>query len=526
MSILRTSLSVGAVLALVGAGTLAAQGDEFYAWTAPDAQQQLAADATEIPAGQGAIFVPAMSKGADEPEVLIFSGESKVAGGVTGKRIVVAPGSYVVRVGSGAVKQMLEAPVTVAAGATAEVPVSWGGLKIEVVDEQNIPPRGTYELIRSAERELYGIGYGADTLQAEPLQTWLLRPGLYRVVRTGETYRARKDFATVFVPEGGLVHFKLVIDPGSGNFRGAGVVTPAEMGVKTAEAVSNWTRRVTFGAAATLNSTDKVVGAANQTSFTGLGFLDAYLTYENGPHFASGIFELEEGFLQVDPEEGKSLPTQQIQDRLRTDVVYTRFLNERWGPYARFGLLTNVFPAETLATEPVTVAYNRLDGTRTLLDVPANEQYRTADGFGSLRLREGFGINVRLLRNRTATVNWRGGVGFRQNRFNDAFVVSDLLATPELDLFEIDDVNQEGFETTVTGNVRLTRVLSYITDLEVFADLDDTGEPTLDWRNTLSFRLTRYLSIDYTLDLLRLPQVLDETQTRQNLLLRVSFDVL
>ncbi len=192
----------------------------------------------------------------------------------------------------------------------------------------------------------------------------------------------------------------------------------------------------------------------------------------------------------------------------------------------RFGLLTNIFEAQTLATEPITVAYNRLDGSRELVAVAANDQYSTADSFGSLRLREGFGINVRLLRNERATINWRGGVGFRQNLFSNAFVVSDLAATPELDLFEIDDFNQEGLETTLLANVTLANRLSYLGDLEIFADVDDTGNPTIDWRNTLSYRLSRYLSLDFTYDLLDFPQVSDQTQVRRSLLLRASFDLL
>jgi hypothetical protein len=511
-----------AVLTPVAAGAQ----DSFYSWTAPSTEEQVAADQTAIPSGQGAVFVPTVSKAADEPEVLLFAGDDKVAAGRTGVRIPVAPGSYTLRVGSGPPRQMLALPVSVLAGETTIADVTWAGLKIEVVDTQNIPNRGTYEIIRSEDREVFGIGYGADTLQGEPLRTWLLSPGLYRIVRTGETYRARRDFATVFLPEGSLVHFKLVIDPDTGDFRGAGIVEPSEMGIQTAGATSDWTHRATVSGAANVGSTDNFVGRPNQSTIGATVFLDAYSTYENGPHFFAGIFELEEGFVQIDPERGAKLPTQRTQDRLRVDALYTRFINDRWGPYASFGVLTNVFPAETLVTDPISVAFNRLDGSRQVFDFAANEQYETASGFGSLRLREGFGINVRLLRSDRASINWRGGIGFRQNRFKDAFVESDLIATPEIDLFEIDSFNEKGLETVLTGNVRVARRLSYITDLEVFADVDHTGDPTIDWRNTLSLRLSRFLSLDYTYDLLDFPQVTSKTQTRQNLLLRASFDLL
>jgi hypothetical protein len=524
------ALLIAAGLASTFALSAPASGEEatnFYRWTALSAEEQLAADQTAVPGGQGAIFVPAMSKGIDEPEVLVYSGEERIASGKTGTRILVAPGTYAVRVGSGAIKQMTDHQATVKADATTTVAPSWAGLKVEVVDTQNIPHRGTYELIRSGEQQVFGLGQGADSLQGEALQTWLLPSGLYRIVRQGETYRARRDFATVFLPEGGLVHFKLVIEEETGDFRGGGIVTAQDIGIAPAEgSTSRWNHRSGLSAGLTMNDTKDFVGEANQSSYGGSIFLDTYSTYENGPHFFGGIFELEEGALKVDPATGPSLPTQQIQDRLRIDTLYTRFISDRWGPYVRFGLLTNVFPAETLATQPIDVAYNFIDGSRTVQSLAANEQYRTADGFGSLRLREGVGVNVRLLRNQTATVSWRGGVGLRQNEYSSSFVVDDDPATPELDLFELESFNQEGLETTLLATVRLSRLFTYITDLEVFGDFGELGDPTIDWRNTLSLRLTRYLSLDYRYDLLDFPQVSEKTQTRQILLLRVSLDLL
>ncbi len=500
---------------------------DLYRWIAPTAKQQLEADPSEIPAGQGAIFAPAMTQGADEPEVMVFQGEQRLASGPTGKRIMVAPGTYRVHVGSGATHQMVASDVTVRKGETTTVPANWGGLRIEVVDEGNIPNRNTYELIRMQDREVLGTGYGADTLQSETLQTWLLEPGLYRIVRTGETYRARSNFATVDISAGGLVHFKLVIDSKTSDFRGAGVVDADEFVVTAATGgEKRWTSRALLGGAVSINTTDNVVGQPNQDVLSGTVFFDTYVNYQNGPHFGTGIFEIEEGVVRVDPAQGKSLPTQKAQDRLRADVVYSFFKNERIGPYARFGLITNIFPSDVLVTEDTTIAFNRLNGARDEVFVPANGEYRTADSLGSLRIREGAGLNVRLVRNRRATANWRFGVGLRQNLLDDSFVEIDDPTTPELDLFELDGFSEEGIETTLTASVRLGRSLLYITDLEVFGDFSEVDEPTIDWRNTLSYRLTRFASLDYTLDLLRFPQVLDENQITQNILLRFSFNIL
>ena len=198
----------------------------LYQWTAPSAEQQLAQDSTAIPSGQGAIFVPVISNGQDEPEALVFQGERQVASGPNGRRVIVPPGSYSVRIGSGPRPQTVEVSVDVKAADTTVVPVMWGGIKVDVVDENNIPHRGSYELIRVRDRQPYTVGFGVDSLVGERLPTLLVPPGLYRIVRPGANYRTRTDFSTVLVPEGALVHYKLVLDPADGRLLGSGVVSP------------------------------------------------------------------------------------------------------------------------------------------------------------------------------------------------------------------------------------------------------------------------------------------------------------
>ena len=82
----------------------------------------------------------------------MFRGDEQVTSGSNGARIVVEAGAYLVRVGSGPVSQMVSVPVDVQAGATTVVPVRWGGLRIEVVEESNLPHRGVYELLQVADR--------------------------------------------------------------------------------------------------------------------------------------------------------------------------------------------------------------------------------------------------------------------------------------------------------------------------------------------------------------------------------------
>ena len=107
-------------------------------------------------------------------------------------------------------------------------------------------------------------------------------------------------------------------------------------------------------------------------------------------------------------------------------------------------------------------------------------------------------------------LNWRVGAGFRQNRFAGAFFLDDDETTPELEYVEATNFHETGLETTVVATVRY-RFLLYNTNLDLFSDFAAPA-PTIDWRSTLSWRLTPELSLDYKVDLLRLPPVSDRNQ--------------
>ncbi len=492
----------------------------LYPWIAPSAEEQLAADTTVVPAGSGAVFVPAMTNGADEPETLVYQGSQRVASGLNGTRIVLAPGSYVLRIGSSPLNQMMSVPVEVTAGNTTLVPVTWGGILIEVVDRNNVPHRGTYELINVADRQPYTVGFGADTLLGEKLKTILAAPGLYRIVRPGANYRTRVDFSTVVIPYGQMVYFKLVQDPDDGSLLGAGVVPPNELGL--VQPGSAWTRTFTVGVGVPITDSSNVVGTSNQTTIGGDFTFDTYMIYDRDRNYAGIIFEVEEGFVSIDPEVSPKLPLQKTVDRLRFDTIYTRLLGgSRIGPYVRFGVLTNLFESNVLVTEDTTVVKHLLDGTTSTEFVPANEDFKVGDAFAPVSIREGVGINVRLLRGRIASLDWRAGFGLRQNRFNGAFVL-DNSATGFQELSEQESFNETGLETTLVGTVRLNRLLLN-TNLDLFGDFDELEDPTLDWRNTVSWRLTGGLSLDYRIDVLQQPQVTEDTQLRQTLQFRYSW---
>ena len=153
----------------------------------------------------------------------------------------------------------------------------------------------------------------------------------------------------------------------------------------------------------------------------------------------------------------------------------------------------------------------------------ANDDFNVSDAFAPVLLREGTGINFRLVRSRPGvrSTGARASVSARVNTTARSCRTPPRRAisfTPEQE-----DFNQSGLETTIVGDVRVSRLLLN-TNLDLFGDFEEFDKkPTLDWRNTFSFRLTGALSLDYRVDILEQPQVTDDTQVSQNLLFRYSW---
>jgi len=518
---------------LVAAGP--ALGADTYAWLEPPAEQQLAADSTVIPVGMGAVFVPSITGPEHEPPAMLVSDE-EVTNVPLGQRVIVAPGQYVVVVSAGSPAQGVSLAIDVVEGETTLVPVGWGALRIEVTDDHRIPHRGSYEIISAETREPVGTGFGVDTLQGEILQTWLLKPGLYRLVRVGRDFRALKDYATVEVPEAGFVRYRLVLDEDTGEFLGAGVLLPDEYATTMRED-QRWFKSVVMGFDGSLVNSQNVVGAVNQTQYSLSGFLDAQVAFAAGPHRVSSLAQVEEGVSQVIPQEGSAQPLLKATDRLLANTLYTYNLEGRTGPYVRANVESQAFATHELATTDTTVIVTELDGSESTLQLSPNDTLQTADaGFPTL-LREGIGINTSFLeKNRSTNFNLRLGYGMRQNFYEGTLALDDQSGTDAIEYTAVDTFFEEGIEATIVASVRLPGWVVYSTDIELFADFGsftqqwnktDRGLPyppwALSWRNTLSIRLTRNLALNYYLNIVSEPQVIDKPQFEQSLLLRTSW---
>ena len=507
-------------------------------WPAGRVDEQLDRDSVLIPYGKGAIFVPAMTSGLDEPPVEILQGEERVAEGTTGQRIVLFPGTYTVRLGSGASQQRLTVQATVRELATTVIPASWSSLSVHVVDENYGSLRASYELIRVSDREYMGIGFGTDEQAGEPVSTWVLRPGLYKLVRVGDNYRARRDFVTVRLVRGMHTHFLLVLDAETGEFAGGGEV-PAEELFKPQD---DFFGSLVIGGDVTMNVRDNVLGVADGVSLAARGFIDG--------RFSLKLFE-NPFLLQLQVEQGLTntpdAPIQKSIDRVDLDALYLyRF--EPWiGPYARVGAETNLFPGEQIFSDDFVVVRRRADGS--VIDRTAGpvDSIRLSPSFGFSSVREGIGLNVRAFKSVFAELNVRVGFGARHRFTRELFELDPCSREPDGDrdqaneecrpleapgqptlIFrEVVGNDQVGAETAVLATLRLTRFV--LVNLEIDSLLTVPFEDSIiEAEGSVALKLTSYISVNYVLRYTRDPTLSLENADRieQDILLRFSVDLL
>jgi ABC-type uncharacterized transport system auxiliary subunit len=482
---------------------------------------QLLRDDTEIPLGRGAIFAPTLSDGDREPLVGVYrAGRLVIGKGRLGRRIVVDPGDYEVRIGSGAGNQQLSSAVRVEAGKTTIVPPIWAGLEVAVVDETFVPFRGTYELIRMESREDFGLGFGADEQLGEETRVWVLPPGLYKIIRAGGTYRDRTDFATVRVDAGRLTRFTLVLDPDDGRFLGAGENDPsiADLAV-TDEDESPWLLRAVIGGDLNFRRSDQL-GEQEGWRISFRAFFDGAVRLTTGRHLWNTQLELEQGQTRLPDQD----TFQSDADRLFFHTIYTYQLLSWFGPYARAGLETKLLTRYENFDTPQDVVVLDEEGmpVRTLTSV---RRVKLGSTFAPLSLREGAGGNFRVLRTRFAELDLRLGFGGRQTIANDLFVFQEDLAGGPGQLIPVVDSSVEGFEGTLVGLGRVTRFVTVSTELDGLVPINGDDLIVVTWRNQTTVRLASFLSLNYRFNLTRDPNlgIGTDVRTEHDVQLRFSF---
>ncbi|NOZ60858.1 MAG: hypothetical protein GXO74_04180 [Calditrichaeota bacterium] len=482
-----------------------------YNWIAPPPKVQLDQEGLDDIKGLGRLFLPAMTNSDFEPVYTVMQGDSIVKVKKMGRSLFLKPGNYTVYLGSGNLNQMIKKNVTLQAEETFILQPDWCGLTIRIIDEARNWLKEAYEIYRLPEGEAFGIGYGADEQLGENPQTWILRPGLYKIVKLGEHVNTYLNFATVRLLSGELTQYTIVVDSDTKNFIGAGILLSE---IKK-PGLSTWTTYSALYGSFTLNRANNVTSQNQQTSMAFVAQLDYNIKYSTNRHFFLSRGIIEEGWNM----QRKQNTFRSYLDNVRWKNTYIFYFLPGIGLYGRFFLETNLFQTTYYYDKPKTILLYDAAGKLHIKHLNV-DKVDVSPHFSPLELKEGLGLNLSLIRSMRANFNVRFGMGYRQNINAELYIQSTENDTT---FYQKNSVYQRGPEASLLGNYRIFRNMMITSELDVLAPSGKYDRLVYEWENNINYRVSKNISLDYTIRLKRDPSIISYVQSEQILLLRYSF---
>lgn len=482
---------------------------KWSTWDAPPPQTQLAQEARDDIKGLGRLFLPVMTDPDYEPVFTVSNLQDSVLKiSKMGKSVWLRPGKYHIAFGSGSLDQAQRRLVEIREEDATILDPDWSCLVIRIIDESRTSIREAYEIYSMPENDYFGVGYGAEEQLGEHLQTWILKPGLYKIVKLGEHVNTYKNFTTVRLLPGELTHFTIVVNSTT-DFLGAGII---EVGKKIRK-VANWSLFSTLYGSFTLNSSNDVTTKNQETSMIFVAQLDYNIMYNSPHHFFSSRGLVEEGWnLQK-----KQTSFRSSLDRMQMKNIYIFYFTKQLGLYGRVFLETNLVPKNDYFDFPRNVTL--LDENDQIVDQQSNiRRLQLSPNFSPLELKEGLGFNLILLKSLRANLNIRTGMGWHQifNRdlYNQTSDTTFKLLTSSFSW---------GPEATLIGSARISRNMLLSCELEVFYPEAKGERLDYEFENILNLKLSKNVSLDYTLRFRNKRSLSAYLLTDHIVLLRYSF---
>ncbi len=474
----------------------------------------------------GKLLIPALSKTDNEPKFKIISQEDKVFFAQPGEEIALKKGKYDLVYGSGSEMQKMEkSNVEIKPMYSTQIEPDWSCMVVEVLDEQRNYRQVRYEVFDAVTGESYGTHYPVKKELGEQPRVWILKPGLYKVTINNEPFNTYRDFTTIYLQEGKLEKLSLVVGVDNNDnpthLIGGGVLE----GQKGDLIAGNWRVFSALHGNFNMNSSNENEADEYFTTTVVTSQFENRITYNNMPHYYYMRNLMELGFTK-----STDVDLRLSADEFDLKNTYVLFLLKKLGIYGRFDISSHFFPGYKYSTSKFNFIKKNNKGEEIERDLDVKEVKTTASGF-PLILKEGVGINYRLLNTPKANLSIRTGFGIRQELYNNVYnMVNKSYFDPEDDRFyevyrEMEDVFNRGTELSLVGNFSLPFNLNYMTNADVLFPFDSAEDITVDWENVFNLRLFKHISIYYKLNLQNKKNKADNSyiQNRHSLFLRLTY---
>jgi hypothetical protein len=416
------------------------------------------------------------------------------------------------------------------------------GLRVHVLTTRNTYLPMSFDIFSVESRQVVASGVGAVESRGQEAPIFPLTPGTYKIVRAGEPFETRVDYAVATVTADAVTDYQIVVDPDSFAFRGSGpVLGELPRGIE----VLGVRLSLNGGGNLMFNQQQNAVGTTSGTTAQFGVFANFGLVIDKGVHFIDVNADLRLDL--IDPVTGSVTPTH---DRFQASGLYSYKLKNTYiGPYVRASMNTRIFPGYVYfeRSQP-TISVDVVDDQGNIIRSetlgneanPDNLRYKVAKPFAPFQLQEELGGNLKavdldlvLLKLHVGT---RVGFGFRQTLTNDLLVVEGDEGDNPVTLRQVDNYSTLGPVIGANSSVTFARWLFGSAQFGLLAPVLNTGDSRsdnfggrllLDLSGSAGFKvpiLTNLLfaSADYTFRLQRDAFLTSDTQFEHALMARAS----
>lgn len=464
----------------------------------------------------GRLYMPALTETDLEPAYEIFSSNwIKMRNAQMGEDVLLEPGEYNLLFGSGIDEQKMRKRVEIKPQFRTVVKPDWGGLVVNLIDENRNSLDYRYEIFDLESNESYGTGSGVQEELGEQLKTWILPTSKYKITVNGQPFNTYTDFTTIDLDKGEVKELTLVLDSETAELRGAG-----ELIVSERSQISKYTKiSSAIHANANVTSNNETDKDDPVTNMTLTAQFDNKLEYDQFPYqFIS------KNLIELGTTKDSETDFRVASDDFSLKNTFVYYFSHVLGTYVRADVNTHFFETKTYSSEETNYKMVDKDGNASYYHNKTEQRVKSP--FFPLNFKEGIGFNLRLLNTSKNNFNIRAGFGLRQDFNNNVYSYESQVTEDSLsyDLYkENESLYQEGMEFSLVSSFQLPYRVILTSNADILFPFDKKEALNIEWENIFNIKLIRQLSVDYKVDLQYNKDNKDYVVFDQTLYLRLTY---
>jgi ABC-type uncharacterized transport system auxiliary subunit len=444
--------------------------------------------------GIGTLYVPNLSDTDNEPYFHVYNeNNDKIESERMGNSIALPSGTYRIKYGSGSPQQLMEQKgIEIHPRYRTTIEPNWGCLMVDIQDEERNFAKIRYQIFDAETGESFGEEFPKNEEFGEKQTVWVLPPGLYKITINNEPFNTIRNYTTAFIKEGEMHNLRIVVALDDENnptdLIGAGILSGKEL----LSEFNYWKVYSAIHGNMSVTSKNETDKDEQDTSITLTSQMETQLVYDKEPfHFVS------KNIIDLGTNKTSDTDFRLSSDNfdLKNTLIY--YFLKNIGFYGRANVKTHFFPLYSYFPEPSDYTLIDEDGT-VLSEHEKQKKVQVRPRFYPLNMKQGIGLNLRLVNSSRISTSLRFGFGMEQNILRDVFAKE----SGEGNIYRRQKSDfKEGTEISLIGSVQLLSNISYSTDFYVLFPFDTSKNRTIEWENSINFKLFRFVSLDYKLRL-------------------------